>query len=99
MKRFYLPALLAAMTAVSCSDDTTEALSWNIGEGTELDYPADYFTGGPLGTTANNSSTAFKQPTPAVENAAMVTAVNEGEYLFENDFNTNTYSMTFFASN
>ena len=90
MKRFYLPALLAAMTAVSCSDDTPEALSWNIGEGTELDYPEDYFTGGQLGTTANNSSTAFKQPTPAVENAAMVTAFNEGEYLFENDFNTNT---------
>ena len=58
MKRFYLPALLAAMTAVSCSDDTPEALSWNIGEGTELDYPEDYFTGGQLGTTANNSSTA-----------------------------------------
>ena len=55
-----------------------------------IDYPEEYFAGGQLGTTTNNSSTAFKQPTASVENAGMVTAFNEGEYLFENDFNTNT---------
>ena len=37
-----------------------------------------------------NSATAFKQPTKAVENANMMEAFNEGEYLFEKEYNTNT---------
>lgn len=86
----YLCLLLGAMAIASCSDDTSDALSWEIGDGTKIDYPEDYFTGGQLGTTTNNSSTAYKQPSLAVENAGMVTAFNEGEYLFEKDFNTNT---------
>lgn len=86
----YLCLLLGAMAIASCSDDTSDALSWEIGDGTKIDYPEDYFTGGQLGTTTNNSSTAYKQPSQAVENAGMVTAFNEGEYLFEKDFNTNT---------
>ena len=85
-----LLAVCAAALLASCSDDVSESLSWEIGEGTTLDYPEDYFAGGRLGTTSNNSSVAFKQPTPAVESAGMVTAFNEGEYLFENDFNENT---------
>ena len=86
----YLSVMMAAAMATACSDETSQPLSWEIGEGTAIDYPEDYFAGGELGTTANNSSTAFKQPTLAVENTGMVTAFNEGEYLFENDFNTNT---------
>lgn len=77
----YLCLLLGAMAIASCSDDTSDALSWEIGDGTKIDYPEDYFTGGQLGTTTNNSSTAYKQPSLAVENAGMVTAFNEGEYL------------------
>ena len=90
MRREYLAAAFGLLLASSCSDTVSEPLSWEIGEGMEIDYPEDYFAGGQLGTTSNNSSTAFKQPTLAVENAGMVTAFNEGEYLFENDFNTNT---------
>ena len=90
MKRSYLTAAMVALIAASCSDDADEKLSWEIGEGSQIDYPEEYFAGGQLGTTTNNSSTAFKQPSLAVENAGMVTAFNEGEYLFENDFNTNT---------
>lgn len=86
----YLCLLLGAMAIASCSDDTSDAFSWEIGDGSKIDYPEDYFTGGQLGTTTNNSSTAYKQPSLAVENAGMVTAFNEGEYLFEKDFNTNT---------
>ena len=78
----YFSLLLGAMIIISCSDNTAEVLSWEIGEGIEIDYPEEYFAGGQLGTTTNNSSTAFKQPTLAVENANMVTAFNEGEYLF-----------------
>ena len=81
--------LMAAAALASCNDDNEEALSWEIGEGSNIDYPEDYYAGGKLGTTTNNSSTAYKQPTLAVENAGMVTAFNEGEYLFEKDFNTN----------
>ena len=58
----YLCLLLGAMAIASCSDDTSDALSWEIGDGTKIDYPEDYFTGGQLGTTTNNSSTAYKQP-------------------------------------
>ena len=90
MRREYLAIAFGLLLASSCSDTVSEPLSWEIGEGTEIDYPEDYFAGGQLGTTSNNSSTAYKQPTLAVENAGMVTAFNEGEYLFENDFNTNT---------
>ena len=88
MKRIYVYAAALSLIAASCTDDVENNLSWEIGEGIEIDYPEEYFAGGQLGTTNNNSSTAFKQPTASVENAGMVTAFNEGEYLFENDFNT-----------
>lgn len=82
--------LITAWVVSSCSDDTKDPLTWNIGEGNKIDYPEDYYAGGVLGTTANNSSTAYKQPTLAVQQAGMMTEFNEGEYLFEKDFNTNT---------
>lgn len=93
MKTNYLHLFMmaTAIAATSCKDDVEdEPLSWEIGEGEEFNYPEDYYAGGKLGTTTNNSSTAYKQPTLAVKNAGMVTAFNEGEYLFEKDFNTNT---------
>ena len=80
----------AALVFASCSDDEKQPLSWDIGEPTATEYPEDYYAGGLLGTTAENSSTAFKQPTKAVVNEGMMTAFNEGEYLFEKDYNTNT---------
>jgi len=87
----YVLVLLALGLLASCADENAnEPLTWEIGESTEITYPDDYYAGGKLGTTTNNSSTAYKQPTLAVENAGMVTAFNEGEYLFEKDFNTNT---------
>lgn len=89
-KTTFISAIIAAFALHSCSDDNTDVLSWDIGEGNAIDYPEDYYAGGKLGTTTNNSSTAYKQPTLAVENAGMVTAFNEGEYLFEKDFNTNS---------
>ena len=50
----YLCLLLGAMAIASCSDDTSDALSWEIGDGTKIDYPEDYFTevsGAPRPTT------------------------------------------------
>lgn len=84
-------ALMGAVTIVGCkSSDADAPVSWEIGEPTTSDYPDDYYAGGRLGTTTVNTATAFEQPTKAVEDANMMTAFNEGEYLFEKDYNTNT---------
>ena len=83
--------LLGTFITAGCSssDETVQPITWEIGDPTTTDYPEDYYAGGLLGTTSENSSTAFKQPSKAVEAAGMMTAFNEGEYLFEKDYNTN----------
>ena len=94
MKRLSLfgSVLLSTIITVGCSssDGSVEPLTWEIGDPTATDYPEDYYAGGQLGTTAVNTATAFEQPTKAVVDAGMMTAFNEGEYLFEKDYNTNT---------
>jgi hypothetical protein len=83
--------LMGSTIIVGCtSDDDVAVKSWDIGDPTETEYPEDYYAGGLLGTTSVNTATAYEQPTKAVENANMEMAFNEGEYLFEKDFNTNT---------
>lgn len=85
--------LMGATITVGCSSGSDEAVSpvsWEIGDPTNTDYPEDYYAGGLLGTTSVNTSSAFEQPTKAVENLGMMTAFSEGEYLFEKDYNTNT---------
>ena len=84
--------LLGSIIIAGCSDndDTSDITSWEIGDPSAADYPEDYYAGGRLGTTTVNTATAFEQPSKAVENAGMMTAFNEGEYLFEKDYNTNT---------
>ena len=76
----------------SCADDEGPAklTTWDIGNPETMEYAEDYYAGGLLGTTSVNSATAFKQPTKVVEYDGMMTAFNEGEYLFEKDYNTNT---------
>ena len=81
--------LVGSIITVGCSDSDAP-VSWDIGDPTETTYPEDYYAGGKLGTTSVNTATAYEQPTKAVENAGMMTAFNEGEYLFEKDYNTNT---------
>ena len=81
---------VTALALAACSDDEPQPLTWDIGAPTATDYPEDYYAGGLLGTTAVNTATAFEQPSKAVENTSMMTAFNEGEYLFEKDYNTNT---------
>ena len=84
--------LLGTLITAGCSgsDETVNPTTWEIGEPTTTDYPEEYYAGGLLGTTSVNTATAFEQPTKAVENAGMMTAFNEGEYLFEKEYNTNT---------
>ncbi|MBO4549994.1 MAG: c-type cytochrome [Bacteroidaceae bacterium] len=84
--------LILSFLLFSCADDEGPAklITWDIGDPTTAEYNEDYYAGGLLGTTTDNTATAFKQPTKSVENEGMVTAFNEGEYLFEKDYNTNT---------
>ena len=83
--------LLGSFITVGCSSSDSDApVSWEIGDPDNPNLPEDYYAGGQLGTTAVNTATAFEQPTKAVETAGMMTAFNEGEYLFEKDYNTNT---------
>ena len=72
--------LMGSFITAGCTsgDDTINPTTWEIGDPTNTDYPEDYYAGG------------LEQPTKAVENAGMMTAFNEGEYLFEKDYNTNT---------
>ncbi|HBG40782.1 MAG TPA: hypothetical protein DDW85_05140 [Porphyromonadaceae bacterium] len=78
----YLTCLFALFGSCK-NDDTPDTI-------TEL--PEEYYTGGKLGTTSvNDISTAFEQPTPAVEdNAEMSLAFQIGESFFEDEFNSNT---------
>ena len=72
-------ALMGTMITIGCSDDNdVSPTTWEIGNPTNSDYPEDYYAGGLLGTTTVNTSTAFKQPSKAVESAGMMTAFNEG---------------------
>lgn len=53
------------------------------------DKPEWYYTGGRLGTAYVTTSAAFEQPTPAVEQAAMIASFKRGEQLFEKNYVSN----------
>ncbi len=80
----------SAITTGCSTSDGDNPVSWEIGDPEITEYPEDYYAGGLLGTTSVNTASAYEQPTKAVENANMMTAFSEGEYLFEKDYNTNT---------
>ena len=51
--------------------------------------PEWYYTGGKLGTTTTTSSMAFRQPTPATDDAGLGTMFAQGDNIAEKDFVTN----------
>lgn len=69
----------------ACSDDVTTRPDNDPAELSE-----EYYAGGKLGTTFNTSSSAFEDPTPAVERAGMTDRFKYGEYFFERPFNQHT---------
>jgi len=73
---------LSAVTLVGCKQG-------GGGDEPETDLPEWYYTAGELGTTTNTSSMAFRQPTPAVDNAGMGQAFAQGDNIAEKDFVTN----------
>jgi CxxC motif-containing protein (DUF1111 family) len=67
----------------SCHDDGGPAVE-------RVDVPEEeWYSGGKLGTVFNETSFAYEQPSPAVENTGMAQAFKMGEYFFENDYNEN----------
>ncbi len=85
-----IPSLFIFVSSCCEPEEAAKPVTWDIGNPTVTNYTEDYYSGGLLGTTTDNTATAFKQPTKSVENEGMMTSLNEGEYLFEKDYNTNT---------
>ena len=88
-KKILMVALALATVSVmtGCKpDDVTSGISDELAEET--------YAGGRLGTTFNQSASAFEDPTPAVENAGMVNAFKYGEFFFEHTITQNNPPFT-----
>jgi len=83
MKKTFLFSTLALALAVmpACSDDNNSG-----GDTPQVEMPDYYYTGGKLGTTSNNTASAYEQFTQAVEDAGLVASFKRGERIFESPF-------------
>ncbi len=86
MKRYCYFGCVAALSclAVACQDNEPA----NTGGGETSDLPEWYYTGGELGTSYLQTTTAFEQPT-AVAEENFFEEFKRGEQLFEKSFNSN----------
>lgn len=75
--------LLCASLWTSCSDEENENISI---EETKSELSEEYYTGGKLGTVFNETTSAYEQFAPAVEEGGMVNSFKRGETLFEKNF-------------
>ena len=75
--KMLLMAATASMILVACNDDPKPDPTPQPGVDEET------YAGGLLGTTFNQSASAYEDPTPAVENAGMGNAFKYGEMFFE----------------
>lgn len=76
---------MAALALAACSD-SEEITDVPIDEAAKPEW---YYTGGELGTAYLTTANAYEQPTPAVENAGLMTSFLNGEALFEKPFMSN----------
>ena len=87
-QQLFLISLLAVSAPLffSCDDDDN-----NNSSDKEVDetIAEQYYAGGKLGTAFISTSSAYEQPTPAVENSGMFQMFNRGEKLFEKPFTAN----------
>ena len=86
MKCKYLSLAMCIAALSACSDSNPDPESPL--EPTEL--ADEWYSGGKLGTVFNETSYAYEQPTPAIENAGLTQAFKHGEQQFERDFNENS---------
>lgn len=92
-KTILFPCLLglAVVSLAGCSDDEpTPGPKPQPGEENEVFSAAEWLPGGVLGTTDNASSSAYEDPTPAIEQAGLTEKFKYGEMLFERTFNPAT---------
>lgn len=88
-------ALLAAMTTMAACSSDNGGDTPNVKPETEM--PDDYYVGGKLGTTFNNSASCYEQFSQSVEDAGLVAEFKRGERRFEtaheagNDASGSTY--------
>lgn len=85
---FLLGSTVLFLTA--CIDDPSLSPKPVAGEGNEVFSAAEWLPGGELGTTDNHTQSAYEDPAPAVEKAAMTDKFKYGEIFFERTFNTGT---------
>ena len=88
----YSLCMSAALMAAACADDkgTDPAPDPNPDP-----VPEEYYAGGKLGTAFNTTSVAYEQPTPVVDDDAVMTQrFLNGEALFEKPFTANSVSYT-----
>jgi len=87
MKKTFLIIAAAMLTLAGCKpdDNTVTPTPDNPAEG----VAEETYAGGQLGTTFNQSASAFEDPTPAVEQAGMVNAFKYGEFFFEHTMTQN----------
>jgi CxxC motif-containing protein (DUF1111 family) len=76
--------IIVILLFVACHDDND---SPDNGYGVE-DLSEEYYAGGRLGTVFNETSSAYEQPAPAVEQGGYLAAFKRGESLFEDPFVT-----------
>ena len=83
-KKQLIPCLLATalLTLGGCQNEPEDT---QLPEGVD----EETYAGGRLGTTFNQSASAFEDPTPAVEYAGMVNAFKYGEFFFEHTITEN----------
>lgn len=92
MKKSFILTLALAAVLASCSDDNSSFTGdiIDLGPGSTTEKSEDYYAGGQLGTTTLVNAYAYKQPTPAVALANMQMEFQNGETLFERDYNQNS---------
>lgn len=90
----YISLALASIGLVGCSDDNLNNIT-NLDDDPDSNMPEEYYAGGKLGTTTIVDAHAYKQPTPAVDEAGMGADFQIGEGFFERDFNTNTSNSAY----
>ena len=90
-KIHWLAALcgLTMLSLTACNDDDNpENKSPEVNP--DINVNVETYAGGELGTTFNNSASAYEDPTPATENAGMSDKFKYGEYFFERSYTQNS---------
>lgn len=78
----YMAMSILVCSFAACSDDNPKP-----GTGDEKELSEEYYSGGKLGTTFNQSASAYEDPTVPVEEGGMSDRFKYGEYFFERAFN------------